>query len=79
MGIQSSYRQFWCMAEVNQAAFLLGFPLIDAVDDLHFGDEVSELTEHPEPPLRLLDAHGELVNQAQGGLRAEAVPGLHRS
>ena len=54
-------------------------PLIDTIDELHFGDEVSELTEPAEPLPALLGAHGELVHQAQGGLCAQAVPGLHGS
>ena len=54
-------------------------PFIDTIDELHSSHEVRELTEPPEASPALLSAHGELVNQAQGGLDAQAVPGLHRS
>jgi len=54
-------------------------PFIDTIDELHSSHEVRELTEPPEASPALLSTHGELVNQAQGRLHAQAVPGLHRS
>ncbi len=58
----------------ESGGFPSDLPFIDAIDELHFGDEVSELIEPPESSPALLGAHGELVHQAQGRLYAQAVP-----
>ena len=63
----------------ESGGFPTGLAFIKAIDELHLRDQVSELSEPPEAPPALLSAHGELVNQAQGGRDAEAGPGLDGS
>ncbi len=77
--LEMSYCQIWCIGMASSSGVPADFTLIDSVDELYPGNNISQLPEPPEPTPALLGTHGQLVHQRQAGLNAVAVARLDRS